>query len=259
MGSKKSPSQLNKRQKELIAFLFDDQPHVFSGALSSWVAGSPRYAAFADDYRDKIRKKLRVTRDRGAKADLLAELQVGYWLLQERRFDLAYEANAAGSQRSPDYSVTYRSNFHFAVEVTHVRGAQANMLPAETGSAALNFRLIDVLSNKLRQMLPGAANLLFVLTPMSPLGQLDLAAHLAWIQDKAESRDSEFYARHRFRDPADFFKHLGQLSGLLMADTECRLDWTFWWNPQARIPLTKEIQTIFERGLCTDALKGRTA
>jgi hypothetical protein len=58
---------LTRAQSELVAFLFGTEAHAIRPALTTWIAASPRYTAFVKQYKDKIRKKLRVTREAGAR------------------------------------------------------------------------------------------------------------------------------------------------------------------------------------------------
>ena len=105
--------------------------------------------------------------------------------------------------------------------------------------------------NKLRQMLPNMANLLFIVMAGSALEMLDLAAHLTWIMDKAESNDPDFYARHRFQDPSDFFKYYDRLSGLTLYDSAGLGGHVFWINPQSRVKLPDPVKNILQRGLAS--------
>ena len=238
---------LTKSQRELVAFLFGSQRSTISARLTQWIFVSPRYAAFVNRYRDKIRKKVRVTRQSGAAADLLYELQVPYWLLQEKRFEVAYEPYLAAKKRGPDYSVTFRTNFTFNIEITHVRGRKPSA-SASTEDTGIDLRLVDVLCGKLRQMLPSMANVLFVVAGPRVLDKLDLAAHLSWIKEKAERSDPSFYARQRFLSAADFFKHYQRLSGLATFESAGLKKHALWVNPQARIGLPAGVVNTLERG-----------
>ena len=51
------------KQADLIAYVFAGQPHLLSGTLMQWMETSSRFTAFVETYRDKIRKKIRVTRE----------------------------------------------------------------------------------------------------------------------------------------------------------------------------------------------------
>jgi hypothetical protein len=241
-------SVLTKSQGELVAYLFDAQRSALTAPLTAWIAASPRYAAFVEKYKAKIRKKLRVTREAGAADDLLYELQIPYWLLQDPRFEVAYEAYSAGQTRGPDYSVTFRTNFTFNIEVTHTRGLQRTPA-APAGGAVIDYRLIDVLCGKLPQMLANMANLLFVVSASAGREPLDLPAHIAWIKDKAERSDPLFYARQRFLNASDFFKQFARLSGLVLYDPTSARQAALWLNPQAKAKLPDPVKTILQRGL----------
>ena len=75
----------------LIAYLFDDRLHSLRGHLKSWLEVSPRFAAFAEQHKDKIRKKIRVLNGEDMSLDLLAELEMAYLLMTEERFEVVYE------------------------------------------------------------------------------------------------------------------------------------------------------------------------
>ena len=237
---------LTKTQSELLAYLLGSQPHTLSASLAAWVSAFPRYAAFVEAYKDKIRKKIRVTRERKAVADLSIELQVPYWLLQEKRFEVAYEPYSAGKTRGPDYAVTFRSNFTFNIEITQIRGLHLVPVAARGNETAIDFRLVDVLCGKLRQLRANMANLLFIATASIALSQPDLAAHLAWIREKAERNDPLFYARHRFLSASDFFKHYERLSGLILYNSATDQQYALWVNPQARVKLPEQVKAALQ-------------
>lgn len=139
---------LAKPQRELLAFLLESKSNAVRAPLTRWVATSPRYATFVEMYKDKIRKKLRLVRGDDAVADLLCELQVPYWFLQDKHFEVAYEPYAAGKTRGPDYAVTFRTNFTFNIEITHMRG-QRRPRPASPGhETAIDLRLVVRVSDK---------------------------------------------------------------------------------------------------------------
>lgn len=246
MTSAASKPVLTKAQRALLSFLFGSQASAIAALLTEWIPASPRYAAFAEKYRDKIRKKLLVTREKKAVADLLFELQIPYWLLQDKRFDLAYEPYAAGGTRGPDYSVTFRANFTFNLEITHVRGLR----PVQPGEA-IDLRLVAVLCGKLRQMVAGMANVLFVAAPSAMLDQLHLVTHLAWIKQKAEGKDPEFFARQRFSGAAEFFKHYQRLSALTLHAPTGPQKQLLWVNPQARFKLPDAVKVALQRNLAS--------
>ena len=114
---------------DLIAYVFDGYPHLLSGTLMHWMESSSRYTAFVDTYRDKIRKKIRVTRDSESALDVRSELEVAYCLLNDRRLAVAYEPYASARRRGPDFAVTFRANLVFNIEVARLRveGSEAGV------------------------------------------------------------------------------------------------------------------------------------
>ena len=135
----------------MIAYLFEGQLHLLSGTLMQWMEASPRFIAFAETYRDKIRKKIRATREPESALDLYGELEVAYCLLNDRRLAVAYEPYASAKRRSPDFAVTYRANLVFNVEVARIR-AEEN----EVDLARKEERILGILLDKLAQMQPGS-------------------------------------------------------------------------------------------------------
>jgi hypothetical protein len=233
-------ASLTKAQSELIAFLFASGRNRITGPMSEWITTSPRYAAFVAKYKDKIRKKLRVTREPEPVADLLAELRIPYLILQEKRFAVAYEPYASGKARGPDLAVTYRSNLIFNVEITHARG-----LGAVQGGTAIDPRLVDIVCGKLSQTVANMPNVLLVVSSGAISTQVDLAAHIDWIKTAAERGDSAFYARTKFANASAFFKHWGRLSALALSQPSTQL--ALWRNPQARVDLPAHVLTALRR------------
>ncbi len=230
--------------QDLRAYLFDAKPHLLSPGVGEWLARSKRFATFADTYRDKIRKKLRDTRDREAIRDLGCELETAYWLSQDRRLTVEYEKCAGGGARCPDFTVTYTTSYAFAVEVTRVRGT-----PGQAVSAALNeTRLISHVAEKLRQMQPGMMNVLWVVMDEAG-GTVDLGHAMAQLRQRAESKDPRVIERHDLGDTAEFFKVYLRLSGVVLrvapAHGPSRLQ-ALWSNPQAKHPLPPPLKTILQ-------------
>src|SRR5215203_4526091 len=106
---------------ELLAYIFARDAHALAAQFALWLASSPRFQALAAQYRDKIRKKVRGTRDQEGLRDLTFELEIAYLMLSERRFAVEYEKGGVGKQRAPDFHVTFRANTPFNVEVKRLR------------------------------------------------------------------------------------------------------------------------------------------
>jgi hypothetical protein len=204
------------RPAELITYIFAgvEQGSQFASPLLAWLAASARFTGFVDTYRDKIRKKLRVTRDAESALDVWAELAAAYGLLSDRRFALVYEPYASAKQRGADFGLTYRTHLGFNLEVARIRAE-------ESDSVALNLarkeeRVLRVLLDKLEQMQPGMPNLLAIHTPAATARVLDLEGLVQRIKARADSRDPAFYALSRYSRPVDFYKHFLRLSGMLL-------------------------------------------
>jgi hypothetical protein len=209
---------------DLIAYLFEGQPHPLFAELLQWMETSPRFTAFVDTYRDKIRKKLRITRDPESILDLRSELDTARGLLGDRRLDIQYEPYASAKRRGPDFAVTYRTNQNFNIEVARMR------TPTEE-------RFLRLLLYKLGQMQPGMPNLLVVHTSDELARPLDLEGFLQDIKLKAEKRDPVFYDLSRYASPSAFYKDFLHLSAILLWAAEPQT----WVNKQARPPLAAEI------------------
>ncbi len=244
---------------ELLAYVFDGQLHPLVQPMATWLASSRRFTAFVTTFRDKIRKKLRVTQDQESLLDLQLELETAYLLLQERPLSLVYEPQQNGLVRCPDFAVTFTTSLTFMVEVTRLRGVQKST-PAEEIRATpapdtvltiplIGERLTDTICGKLPQLLPQHTNILLVGVEAPLLTHNELRAIMLRIQQRAERNDSTFLQRHRFRDRADFFHHYQRLSEILVRGTRLQADEpvVVWVNPQAKHSLPSKVRTVLHR------------
>ena len=227
---------------ELLTYLFDGQPHLLAEPMEDWLSSSRRFAAFADSFREKIRKKLRVTRDPETLYDLRLELETAYLLLQERSLSLVYEPELAARGRSPDFAVTYTTSLAFMVEVTRLRTA-----PSVEGSLTPPSeleRLADAICSKLGQLLPQRSNVLIAGVEVLHLTSSDLQTVMLRIQQRAEQNNAGFCQRYGFRDRADFFRHYQRLSEILVRTSQSSTSQlVVWINPQAKQPLPSRVRT----------------
>ena len=231
--------------ERLVAYIFDSPSDPLAISFAGWVRASPRFRTFAEGYRDKIRKKARTVQTPEGREDLRFELQVASWLIARRHCTVEYEKYAAGKQRGPDFTITFRTHTLFNVEVTRLRPAAGQ--PGDEESAG-SSRIIRSVCAKLGQMLPGAINLLVLGAPPPYTGE-NLTAAMRLLLQRAESKDEPFLAQHGFRTPRDFFKDYLRLSAIAMWSAPDGAEPTslLWLNPQARHPLPKEIATILGR------------
>jgi hypothetical protein len=224
------------KQADLIDYVIEGQPHTLSGVLMRWMEASSRLTAFVETYRDKIRKKIRVTREPESVLDLRGELEVAYGLLTDRRLAVAYEPYASAKRRSPDFAVTYRTNLVFTIEVARMRveasGVGGIDLPRK------EERLLHILLDKLGQMQPGMPNLLVIHTREELARSIDLDRLMQEVKTRAEGRrDPAFYAASRYTGPAAFYKDFLHLSGILLWAPGAQL----WVNRQTRPGLAEKV------------------
>lgn len=234
---------------DLLAYLFEGQPHLLSQVFLQWMETSPRFTAFVEIYRDKIRKKIRVTHAPESILDLGSELEVAYCLLNSRKLTVAYEPYASANKRSPDFAVTYRANLVFNVEVARIRVDENEVNSAAIGKAIhisrKEERILRVLLDKLEQLQPGMANLLAINTHQELARSVDLTGLMQAVKTRAEGRDPSFYAASRYTSPADFYKDFLHLNGILLWAAETQL----WVNKQARIGLPEKVVRLVSQSL----------
>lgn len=226
------------KQADLIAYIFEGKSHQLSGELMQWMEASSRFTEFVETYRDKIRKKIRITRQTRNVPDLHGELEVAYCLFNDRRLDVAYEPYANAKRRNPDFAVTYRDNLVFNIEVAHIRVEQ-------NGVNRINLprkeeRIQRILLDKLGQMLPGMANLLVIHTHEDLAKSIDLSQLMQEIKIRAEKRDPYFYSASGYANPAAFYKDFLHLSGILFWVPGTQP----WINKQARASLSEKVMRL---------------
>jgi len=217
---------------DLVAYLFGTGHSSLADEAGPWVAASPRFRAFAETYRDKIRKKARGVRDEEGRRDLKFELAIAVRLLAERRFALEYESYGAG-RRAPDFRVTFRSQVRFNVEVRRLR-RRAPTPDAPSDPA----RLVRAVCDKLGQLPPAMINVL-VLGAEGPSSAADaLAPAMLRLQDRAAQKDEVLFLQRGFAGARDFLRKYQRLSGAMcLAGEPGALRASLWRNPQARHPL----------------------
>lgn len=229
-----------------MRYVFEGRPHALYRALRGWMEASPRFTAFVETYRDKVRKKVRVTRGAESALDLGGELEVAFRLLNDRRLEVAYEPYASLRKRSPDFGVTYRTNLTFNVEVARIRDA-----PGEGEAERLAWveeRLQRVVIDKLGQMQPGMPNLL-VVQAGAELGEApDLGRLMQEMKIRADKRDPAFYAGTPYTRPAEFYRDFLHLSGVVLRGPRAQV----WENRQARPGLDGKVLRLVE-ALLSDA------
>ncbi|HET9909840.1 MAG TPA: hypothetical protein VFQ23_24540 [Anaerolineales bacterium] len=230
---------------ELLNYLFDGRNHILTGDMRAWLGASRRFTTFVASFRDKIRKKLRVTQDRETLYDLRLELETAYLLLNERTLNVVYEPEQSGPGRSPDFAVTYTTSLTFMVEVTRLRSIAVldHGLPLESD------RFADAICSKLRQFLPQRSNILIVGVDAMYLTQSELQSIMLRIQQRAEQNDSSYWQRYGFRERTDFFKGYQRLSEIIVRSSQLQADEApiVWVNSQANHSLPSKVRTVLYR------------
>jgi hypothetical protein len=239
------------KNDQLLAYLFDDKPHRLATPLANWINASRRYKEFAHEYRDKIRKKIRITNSDSAVLDLTAELESAYQLLQQKKFKVVYEPYGSEKGRGPDFAVTFKSQT-FNIEVTRVDPSHMELIgnPPAYDPRQAALRLMDTVCDKLGQMRPGMSNLLLIVTDSDFFAALDLEQAMTELKDRVEQKDAGLYGRYRYEKPADFFKYYLRVSAILArtpGSKQSKIHSILWHNNQAKHPLIGPIQTILQR------------
>lgn len=210
----------------LVAYLLDGaDPDDALTDLPGWLVASPRFRAFAEANRDKIRKKVRGARTPGARLDLRAELQVAALLLADRRIELVFEAYGVGS-RGPDFTATHRAGRPFNVEVTRRH--------LDHPDAAIAAPILD----KLRQLPPSRSNVLVVALDGIPVAP-DPGPTVRDLRARADRGDDAPFMARGLEGAAAFHVGLRRLAAVVAwvggaAPGEGARVWT---NGGARIPL----------------------
>ncbi len=227
--------------QRLVAYLADaPAPEPEIADMAAWLAASPRFRAFVETNRDKIRKKLRGATSTEARLDVRAELQVAALLLADRRIALAFEAYGAG-RRGPDFTVTFRAGRAFNVEVTRRRGG---------GNAALEPAILA----KLRQLPPSASNVIVVaLSGDEP--SPDPGAALRDLRARADRRDDAFFEAFGLNGSAAFHAGLLRLAAVVAipAAGQASARVVHWRNAGARVPLPEPTLRAVVAALAGDA------
>jgi len=209
-----------------LDLLDEDAGGPLGAELIGWLTGSSRFRAFAEANRPKIRKKLRGAADADARLDVRAELQAAHLLLADRRTELAFEAYGSGNP-GPDFTVSFRGERTFNLEVTRVHRATDGTAPA------------GQLLAKLRQLPPSMPNALLVAVEGDSAEAVDVAGASRALRARADQKDEAFFTSRGFDGTRGFYERYLRLGAVVVwcegaAGDERAASWT---NPSARIAL----------------------
>jgi len=220
--------------ERLAQSLFDRLPQdPMANELAAWLAGSPRFRAFAETYHDKIRKKLRAASDAEALLDVRTELRVAHLLLADRRIEVAFEAYGSG-KAGPDFTVSFRGERSFNLEVTRQRRTAASH---STTAGAHRGQLLA----KLRQLPASAPNAVVVAIEGDNAEKFDVAAATRALRNRADAKDEVFFASHGFEGTRGFYDRYLRLGAVVVwregGTGDARVG--VWINRSARIPIAE--------------------
>ncbi len=242
---------------DLAHYLFDGQAHPLQQPMLFWLTDSRQFVSFVTVFRDKIRKKLRVTQDSESIQDLRLELETAFIFLKERKLSVVYEPEPPGSARAPDFAVSYTTRLTVMVEVTRIRAERRSTHAPINEPAGLivppkrlvGERVADTVCSKLGQLQQKRSNILIVGVEMLADAQQEVWDMLHGIQQRAERNELAFFQRYKYRDRADFFRHYQRLSAVLVRPTLPEANWGIvtWENPQATVPIPAQVRTVFWR------------
>lgn len=239
---------------ELLLQLVGDDPDTLTPLFRQWIGSSRRFRSFAQAYQTKIRAKVRSAGDDEALQDLLFELEVAHWLLQEKRFHLAYEQQGLRAAPGPDFTVTFTTKASFHVEVTRIRSIAPEAGNAVSTPEAHAGKLLSVILGKLNQIKAGAANLLLIGLDPIPIAGSTIEEMMKQMKVRVENGDPTLLARSRLRTPGEFFKQYQALSGIFFyffrppaLATPGMTASLLWLNKEAKYPLLTQVQTILRQ------------
>jgi hypothetical protein len=224
------PPRWSKKTDELVRHVALRSRPSLQAELGRWLEDSSRFRTFVTANQDKIRKKLNTADDEESRLDVRCELLVAYRLLLDRRFELAFEAYGA-RQLGPDFTLTFRANQRFNLEVTRLRAT----------TDAVEARLANVIAGKLRQLPGNLPNALLVATSVTD-ASLEAATRL--LKSHADQKDDAFFARRGLETARDFYAHYLHLGGIFVLDEAAVPPHAiFRANREARHPLPREVVT----------------
>ncbi|MEO8606721.1 MAG: hypothetical protein ABI690_02480 [Chloroflexota bacterium] len=232
---------------DLLKTILGNEGPFWAAQFEAWVRSSRRYRAFAETYHDKIHKKLRTSQNEAGLLDLFFELETAYRLLQDPRFVVEYEKHGLLKERAPDFTVAFRVNTIFNLEVTRLRTPQADSLIEEAFEAVIARKLTDLVGDKLGQMRSGSINFLLIVSNLE-ITDAKLLSVMNTLRLNAEQKKHPVFAPFGFQTARDFL-HQFQLLSAISCRNMGTDEWCLWSNSLVKTPVPKELLNAFQKTL----------
>jgi len=219
--------------RELVDYIFELRAAPLSESCLHGFQTCPRFKAFAYEYRNKLRRKVRGAQDPDALAAIWSEFSLAWWLLQEQRFHVLYEPALKDKRKGPDFTARFKEQIVFHIEVTRVRSV-----------CEQNAKLTGIVCGKLFQLPAGAINLLVIVTDQLLPKDMDVASLL----QRADSKEEEYFLKQGFVSSRGFLRYYNRLSGVLLRTEDASADVSrlLWLNVRATHPLPSDLRRILE-------------
>lgn len=224
---------MTRRIDDLLHLICSSQEHPLDVTLRAWCLASRQVLEFMEAHATKLRKKVRLARSSDERRDLLAELSIGRWLAQDRRFQVQYEPLPPAGERGPDFEALYKGHTVVCIEVTRLR-----LRPEDEATAAV--KLARVIADKVSQCRPGKINVLAVVLPAELQTDALVPTAVRLLGLSQESSGGVWTADQL----ATYRRRQGHLSGVLLCSFAPDGGYqrsTLWCHPQAKRPLPPEI------------------
>jgi hypothetical protein len=207
--------------------------------LTIWLE-EPRFRAFVEANRPKVRRKFRDARTADTLRDVRMELRLASLLVEDRRFDVGFETYGRGHV-GPDFTLTFRGGRPTDLELTRRR---------PTPGADVNPYEAPVLG-KLRQLQPSVPSVLVIATDPGGPGPSALDSAARTIVDHAEAGDEAWFARHGIASIRVFWAGFHRLGAVVAWREDAAPDdrSRTWVNPNARIAVARQLLVAIERCL----------
>jgi len=239
---------------ELLLHIVGDDPNALAPRLRQWMSTSRRFRTFTEQYQTKIRSKLRSTHERESLQDLLLELEIAHWLLQEKRFQVIYEGLGLRTTPAPDFTIHFTTKTHFHVEVTRIWPVALEPDHTLATAESDTRKVVYVILGKLGQLKAGASNVLVIGLTANRTDGIQLDEGMKRLKRQIEAGEPGLLARSHLSTPTAFFKQYQSLSAVLFYTTSQAPSTLpagptalLWLNKEAKYPLLPQVQTIFRQ------------